>query len=151
MALAYTGRIFNAAMEMPNRLGILWDGQIYDLTHGVEGLLVIPKDAEAKKNAERFIAFASAPDRLAALADLTAYGPMRQSAIRMVGKHPSLGVEMAPYIPTGDDRLAHGLKFDSLWWNAHGGEIAKRFADWRNGVDSSEKTASDSAPSAAKP
>ncbi len=128
MGLAYTGRIFQNTVEAPSKVGILWSGQIYDLDHWA-----IPKSSKRKSQAAEFIAFASRPDRLAAHAALTAYGPARKSAIAVVGAHPVVGVEMARFLPTAPEHLETALRFDQGWWEKHGAEIEKRFDAWREG------------------
>ena len=89
MAAGYSGRIFRAAVGARQRIDVMWDGQIYDLD-----LWAIPKAATNKDEAKRFIAFATEPAQMAAQAALIAYGPMRKSAIALVGKHPSLDIDM---------------------------------------------------------
>lgn len=126
MAAGYSGRIFRAAIGDRQRLGVIWDGQIYDLD-----LWAIPKSAKNKDGAKRFITFATDPARLAAQAQLIAYGPMRKSALSLVGKHPVIDVEMAAFLPTAPDNFKKALKFDDAWWAAHGEELQKRFAEWR--------------------
>jgi len=127
MAAGYSGRIFRAAIAARQRVDVLWDGQIYDLD-----LWAIPKAAANKDDAKRFIAFASEPGQMAAQAALIAYGPMRKSAIALVGKHPSLGIDMKEYLPTAPDNFRKALKFDEAWWNEHGAELATRFQTWRD-------------------
>jgi putative spermidine/putrescine transport system substrate-binding protein len=126
MAAGYSGRIFRAAVGDRQRLGVIWDGQIYDLD-----LWAIPKNARNKAGAVRFIAFATDPARLAAQAQLIAYGPMRKSALAMVGKHPVIAVEMQDFLPTSPNNFKKALKFDEGWWNAHGADLQKRFEEWR--------------------
>ncbi|MFD0988309.1 extracellular solute-binding protein [Methyloligella solikamskensis] len=128
MGIAYTGRIFRNAVEAPSQVGILWDGQIYDLDHWA-----IPKTSSRKGQAAEFIAFASRPDRLAAHAALTAYGPARPSAIPLVGDHPVVGVKMARFLPTAPDNFENALHFDQGWWDKHGEEVEERFDAWRQG------------------
>ena len=128
MAAGYTGRIFRAAVG-DKRLGIIWDGQVYDLD-----LWAIPKGAKNKDAANRFIAFASDPTRIAKQAELIAYGPMRKSAIDLVGKHPVIGADMKPFLPTAPENFQKALKFDEAWWNTNGAEIEKRFAAWNASV-----------------
>jgi len=125
MAAGYSGRIFRAVVGDQQRIGILWDGQIYDVD-----AWAIPKAARNKKEAMRFISFATSPARLAAQAQLIAYGPMRKSAVQMVGKHPVIGVEMQAFLPTAPDNFKKALKFDAAWWNEHEAELSKRFAAW---------------------
>ena len=126
MAAGYSGRIFRAVVGDRQRLGILWDGQIYDLD-----LWAIPKGAKNKDGAKRFITFATDPARLAAQAQLIAYGPMRKSAITLVGKHPVIAVEMKDFLPTSPDNFKKALRFDEAWWNQHGEQLAKRFQEWK--------------------
>ncbi|MGH6749152.1 MAG: ABC transporter substrate-binding protein [Methyloceanibacter sp.] len=130
MAAGYSGRIFRAAVGDSKRLGVIWDGQVYDLD-----IWAIPKGAKNKDGAKRFIVFASDPARLAAQADLIAYGPMRKSALQLVGKHPVINVEMKDFLPTSPDNFKKALRFDEAWWSAHGEELTKRFQEWRGPGD----------------
>lgn len=130
MAAGYSGRIFRAAVGDSRRFGVIWDGQVYDLD-----LWAIPKGAKNKDGAKRFIAFASDPARLAAQAELIAYGPMRKSALQLVGKHPVINVEMKEFLPTSPDNFKKALKFDDAWWSVHGEELTKRFQEWRGPGD----------------
>ena len=100
MAAAISGRIFRAAVGARQRIDVLWDGQIYDLD-----LWAIPKGAANKDDAKRFITFATEPAQMAAQAALIAYGPMRKSAIALVGKHPSIDIEMKGFLPTAPDNF----------------------------------------------
>jgi putative spermidine/putrescine transport system substrate-binding protein len=127
MAASYSGRIFRTAIGNPERMGLLWDGQIYDVD-----LWAIPKGAANKDLAKRFVAFASAPERLAAQARLIAYGPMRKSAVPLVGKNPEVGVEMENFLPTSPENFKNALRFDATWWTEHGEELTKRFVAWRD-------------------
>jgi putative spermidine/putrescine transport system substrate-binding protein len=127
MAAGYSGRIFRAAAGARQRVDVVWDGQIYDLD-----LWAIPKSAANKDEAKRFIAFATEPAQMAAQAALIAYGPMRKSAIALVGKNPSIDIEMKSYLPTAPDNFRKALKFDEAWWNEHGTELATRFQTWRD-------------------
>jgi putative spermidine/putrescine transport system substrate-binding protein len=126
MAAGYSGRLFRATVGDRQRLGVIWDGQIYDVD-----LWAIPKNAKNKEGAKRFIGFATDPARLAAQAQLIAYGPMRKSALALVGKHPVIDVEMKNFLPTAPDNFKKALKLDDGWWSTHGGELQKRFAEWR--------------------
>lgn len=144
MGLAYTGRIFQMSMKQPGSLGIVWDGQIYDLD-----FWTIPENSANAALAKRFIAFAEQPDRLAADAALTGYGPMRRSALSVHAAVPVAGVTLNDLLPTTSEHLAHALQFDAQWWQAHGEAIAKRFSTWRAAV-TPEETARDANPPKAK-
>ena len=126
MAAGFSGRIFRAAVSARQRIDVLWDGQIYDLD-----LWAIPKGAANKEDAKRFIAFATEPAQMAAQAELIAYGPMRKSAIALVGKHPSIDIEMKGFLPTAPDNFKKALKFDEVWWKEHGEALETRFKTWR--------------------
>ncbi len=126
IAAGYNGRIFRALAGSRESMDLLWDGQIYDLD-----IWAVPKTAPNKDAAKRFIAFAATPERLAAQARLIGYGPMRKSAIPLVGKHPEIGVEMMRFLPTAPENFKNALKFDEAWWNERGGDVAKRFETWR--------------------
>jgi putative spermidine/putrescine transport system substrate-binding protein len=141
MAAGYSGRIFRAAIGAHQRLDVLWDGQIYDLD-----LWAIPKAAANKDDAKRFIAFATEPARMAAQAELIAYGPMRKSAIPLVGKHPTIDIEMKSYLPTAPDNFHKALKFDEVWWDGHGEELGKRFDAWREQASTAEGGQTGSVP-----
>lgn len=135
MVAGYSGRIFRAAIGDRRRIGVLWDGQIYDID-----AWAIPKAAKNKKEAMRFISFATEPAQLAAQAQLIAYGPMRKSAVQLVGKHPIINVEMQAFLPTAPDNFEKALKFDEAWWNENGEALSKRFAAWRAGTEKNTET-----------
>ncbi len=129
MAASYSGRLFRAAAGDRN-IDILWDGQIYDFD-----AWAIPKSSDNKKDALRFIRFATVPARLADQAELTAYGPMRKSAFPLVGKHPVINVEMLEFLSTAPQNFQKALKFDAAWWRGNGAALQKRFAAWRARVN----------------
>jgi putative spermidine/putrescine transport system substrate-binding protein len=141
MAAGYSGRIFRATIGAHQRLDVLWDGQIYDLD-----LWAIPKAAANKDDAKRFITFATAPARMAAQAELIAYGPMRKSAISLVGKNPTIDIEMKSYLPTAPDNFHKALKFDEVWWDGHSEELGKRFETWREQASTAEGGQTGSVP-----
>jgi putative spermidine/putrescine transport system substrate-binding protein len=147
MVAGYSGRIFRAAVGDQRRVGVIWDGQIYDLD-----AWAIPKAAKNKEAAMRFISFATDPARLAEQAQLIAYGPMRKSALDLVGKHPIIDIEMKNFLPTAPDNFKKALKFDDAWWTEHGEALGKRFADWHAQVvaEAAAKEAERKAKEAAK-
>ena len=124
MAAGYSGRIFRAA-ALDRNLEILWDGQIFDLD-----AWAVPNTSKNKTEAMRFIRFATAPAQLAAQARLTAYGPMRKSALSQVGKHPAIGVDMQRFMPTAPANNQKALRFDQAWWDENGATLSSRFEQW---------------------
>jgi len=129
MGASYSGRLFRAAAGDRN-VGILWDGQIYEFD-----AWAIPKTSDNKAEAMRFISFATSPARLAEQAALIAYGPMRKSALQLVGKHPILDVEMLGFLPTAPQNFGGALKFDDAWWRDNGEALSKRFSAWQAKVE----------------
>ncbi len=125
IALGFNGRIFSAIVRDHQPLGIIWDGQIYDLD-----LWAIPRSAENKDAAKAFVKFATAPQRLAAQTEWFPYGPMRKSALALVGKHAEADVDMADFLPTTADNMSNALRFDGAWWQAHEKELGERFEAW---------------------
>lgn len=132
MAAGYSGRVFRTAVGDRN-IGVLWDGQIYDLD-----AWAIPKTSNNKEEAMRFVRFATAPAQLAAQARLTAYGPMRKSALPLVGKHPVLGTDMVEHLPTAPNNFQNALQFDGSWWQESGTPLNQRFARWAAEVRAAE-------------
>jgi hypothetical protein len=57
---------------------------------------------------------------------------MRKSAIALVGKHPSIDIEMKGFLPTAPDNFRKALKFDEVWWKEHGEALETRFKTWRD-------------------
>jgi len=132
MAAGYSGRIFRAAVG-DRHIGVLWDGQIYEVD-----AWAIPKTSSNKKEAMRFISFATSPARLAEQAQLIAYGPMRKSAVQLVGKHPIINVEMQEFLPTAPENFKKALKFDDSWWQQNGEALSTRFAAWASQIEAAQ-------------
>ena len=104
-------------------LGIVWDGQVYDVEY-----LAIPAKAANAAEAERLIQFATSTERLAAVARQIPYGPMRRSAIKVVGTHAVTGEGMAAYLPTSEANLAEAVRFDPVWWRDNAERVASAVA-----------------------
>lgn len=105
-------------------LEVIWDGQVYD----VEYLAIRTASSDPDK-AARFVTFATAPERLAAIASEIPYGPMRRSAVTLVSRHPVTGDDVQPFIPTSDDKLSTAVRFDPAWWQAHAATVALSVAE----------------------
>ncbi len=128
MALAFNGRVFQTAMRHPGRLGLIWQGQIYEFD-----FWAVPKRAPHRERALDFIKFALAPERQALQSRWFPYGPTRISALSMIGKHAELGVAMLPYIPTAKRNFREALQRNRVWWEANKQRLAALFADWKAG------------------
>lgn len=125
MTMGYSGRAFMEIATGTKPIKILWDGQIYDVD-----VWAVSKTASNKPEAMKFIAFASGADRLAETARQLPYGPMRRSAVALVGNHAILGTDLKPFLPTAPDNLATALRFDGTFWKSHQEELTLALEDW---------------------
>lgn len=125
MAAAFNGRIFAAAVGEGKPFEILWDGQVYE----TEGY-VIPKGAKHVEDALKFIAFASAPEQLAAQASWISYGPARKSSGPLVGMYQDGKTDMKPHMPTAEANLVNALPSSYEFWVDHDSELNERFNAW---------------------
>ncbi|MGH1419029.1 MAG: extracellular solute-binding protein [Hyphomicrobiaceae bacterium] len=142
---AFNGRVFiDSARGAP--ISIVWDGQIYDTNY-----YAIPKDAPNQQGAEKFVAFATKTAQLAGHAELIAYGPRKRSAIAELSLHPTLGIELAPYLPTHPRNVKRALARDAAWWDLNRPRLAHAFANWMSGTEArAEKRAQDAIARKAK-
>ncbi len=130
MALSYSGRAFTEITSRLHPFDIIWDGQIYDVEYWV-----ISKKVRNEEHAHQFLRYALAPERLAAQARLFPYGPMRKSAIALVGKHAHLDVDMQRYLPTRPAHLENALRLNTKWWADNEKRLKSRFEAWLKGED----------------
>ena len=125
MASGYNGRFFSAAQDEGMPVTIVWDGQVinYDTWSILNG-------SQKQEMAQQFIMFATAPEQLAALAELIPYGPARTSALARVGLHERTGVPMRDHLPNAPQNVGRALFGDSLWY-AHTRDVrSRRFEAW---------------------
>jgi putative spermidine/putrescine transport system substrate-binding protein len=128
MASGYNGRFFNARLDTNSPIEIIWDGQVQE-----RQTWVIPQRADHSDAARDFIQFATTTERMAAIANHIAYGPTRNSAHALIGRHPSSGFDMRPHIPTHPYNASTAIRKDVLWYAQTYRRILQRFTDWRNG------------------
>ena len=125
LATAFNGRAFYAIARDNKKLGLVWDGQIYDLD-----MWAVPKGTPNRDAAFAFIAFSIKPERLAEQTRWFPYGPMRKSAIAKIGKHAEVNVEMRDFVPTAGDNFKRALQIDSTWWEANAERVTLQFEAW---------------------
>jgi putative spermidine/putrescine transport system substrate-binding protein len=119
----YNGRWFSAIAEEKQPFTILWDGQVLD----IDGWAVSAKG----KNIDavmKFVKYATDTQRLADQAKYISYGPARKSSGPLVSKHATLGIDMAPHMPTA--YADQGFLTNFAWWADNGDEMNERFAAW---------------------
>ena len=125
MAVAFNGRIFNAAVAEGKPFKILWDGQIMDLD-----VFVIPKGAPHRDAAWEYVKFATGTQPLADATKWISYGPTRKSSLPLVSTFNDGKTEMASHLPTAADNLKNAVLADPAFWTDHGTELNDRFNVW---------------------
>jgi putative spermidine/putrescine transport system substrate-binding protein len=125
MASAYNGRLFSAIEEESQPISMLWDWQVFD----IDGW-VIPAGGKNIEIVKKYVKWATDTQRLADQAKFISYGPARKSSAPLVGKHATLGIDMAPHMPTSPENAKNTLLFNYVWWSDHRGELDERFAAW---------------------
>ncbi len=128
MATAFSGRAFYAIASELKPYRMIWDGQIYDLS-----VWVVSNRSRAKAEALDFVSFATKADRLAAFARWYPYGPLRLSAVGMVGRHPTLGIDLAPFLPTAEANMTSALRFNELFWQHNEAPLKQSLEAWIKG------------------
>lgn len=125
----YNGRLFALIEEQKQPVAMLWDWQVFDLDGWVvpAGL-----SADKQKAVMDYLYFATDTQRLADQAKYISYGPARQSSAPLVGKHASLGIDMAPHMPTDPKNAKHTLLYNYEWWADNRDELDQRFQSWLN-------------------
>lgn len=125
MASGYNGRFFSARLDN-SPIEIIWDGQVQE-----RQTWVIPKEAQHPGAAADFIRFATTTDRMVDIANRIAYGPTRQSASQLIGRHPEAGFDMRPHIPTHPLNATTAVRKDVLWYARTYQRVLQRFENWQ--------------------
>lgn len=129
MALTSNGHAFiEQARSGP--LGLIWQGQSLHLS-----FYAIPKNVSDPDRAKQFVAFASRPQQLAALARQIPYGPTRRSAIAgtLGMRHAVTGQELEPFLSTAPENLRDAVRFDPIWWQENSARMAAALDIARHG------------------
>lgn len=125
MTTAFSGRAFYALASELRPYKLIWDGQVYDLS-----LWVVSAKSSAKDQAMQFVSFATRADRLAAVARWFPYGPVRLSALDLVGTHPTLGVDLNPFLPTHPANMTNALRFNERFWQHNEAVLTQSLEAW---------------------
>jgi len=125
MTIGFSGRAFMEIATGTKPIKILWDAQIYDID-----VWAVSKSTHNKDGALKFVAYASASDRLADTARQLPYGPMRRSAVGLVGNQAVLGTDLKPFLPTTPDNFATALRYDGTFWRNHLAQLGPELEDW---------------------
>ncbi|MGI9337014.1 MAG: extracellular solute-binding protein [Gammaproteobacteria bacterium] len=129
MGSTYNGRLFALIEEERQPVRMLWDWQIL----AFNGWIVPAGLPAAKqKRVMDYLYFATDTQRLADQAKYISYAPTRKSSAPLVGRHATLGIEMAPHMPTNPKHTANVLHTNVEWWADHRDEMDQRFQVWLN-------------------
>ena len=127
MGSTYNGRLFAAIAEQGQPIGMLWDAQMMDF----DGWIIpkgLPEDRLAR--VKDFLFFATDTQRLADQAAYISYGPARASSAPLVGTHATLGIEMAPHMPTDPANATNVFVTQYEFWADYRDDIDAKFQAW---------------------
>ena len=123
----YNGRLFALIEEQKQPVKMLWDAQIFDLA----GWVIPAGLSEARQQrALDYIRFATDTQRLADQAKYISYGPARASSAPLVGQHATLGINMAPHMPTDPGNAKNTFLYNYEWWADYRDDIDAKFQAW---------------------
>ena len=118
MSAAWNGRLYRPMVEDNAPIGIVWDGQVWEIE-----FLAIPKGSRNLDDAKQFIKFASSTRGLADIANNIPYGPTRKSSQAKVSE------TIRKMLPT-ENLNSTSLRFDSVWWAENINTVRERFEQW---------------------
>lgn len=127
MGSTYNGRLFSVIEEQKQPVAMLWDAQVFDLDGWIIPAGLSP---ERKARAMDYIYFATDTQRLADQAKYISYGPARASSAPLVGKHETLGIEMAPHMPTDPANATNAFLYNFEFWADYRDDIDAKFQAW---------------------
>ncbi len=127
MGSTYNGRLFSVIEEEKQPVAMMWDWQVFDLDGWV-----VPAGAPNKAEVMEYLKFATDTQRLADQAKFISYGPARASSAPLVGKHETLGIDMAPHMPTAPDNATNTLLYNYEFWADNVDDLNERFTAWLN-------------------
>jgi len=93
---------------------------------------IIPTGLSPEREARAldYVKFATDTQRLADQAKYISYGPARKSSAPLVGKHASLGIEMAPHMPTDPENAKNTFLYNYEWWADYRDDLDAKFQAW---------------------
>ena len=127
MGSTFNGRLFAAIAEQGQPIGMAWGYHVMDL----DGWIVpagLPPERLAR--VMDFLRFGTDTQRLADQAAYISYGPARASSAPLVGNHATLGIPMAPHMPTDPANMTGAFVTNYLWWADYRDEMDARFQAW---------------------
>ena len=127
MGSTYNGRLFSLIEEQNQPVAMLWDYQVFDLDGWI-----IPAGLSEERQARAldYIMFATDTQRLADQAKYISYGPARASSAPLVGKHETLGIDMAPHMPTDPANSKTAVLYNFEFWADYRDDMDAKFQAW---------------------
>jgi putative spermidine/putrescine transport system substrate-binding protein len=130
MGSTYNGRLFSVIEEQKQPVAMLWDAQVFDLDGWIIPTGLSP---ERQARALDYVKFATDTQRLADQAKYISYGPARLSSAPLVGKHATLGIDMAPHMPTDPNNAKNTFLYNYEFWADFRDDIDAKFQAWLAG------------------
>ena len=127
MGSTYNGRLFALIEEQKQPVAMLWDAQVFDLDGWIIPAGLSP---ERLARALDYVYFATDTQRLADQAKYISYGPARKSSAPLVGKHATLGIDMAPHMPTDPNNAKNTFLYNYEFWADYRDDIDAKFQAW---------------------
>ena len=127
MGSTYNGRLFSVIEEQKQPVAIMWDAQVFDLDGWIIPTGLSP---ERQARALDYIYFATDTQRLADQAKYISYGPARKSSAPLVGQHATLGIDMAPHMPTDPNNAKNTFLYNYEFWADNRDDIDAKFQAW---------------------
>ena len=127
MGSTYNGRLFSLIAEQGQPVAMLWDAQVFDIDGWIIPAGLTP---ERQARALDYIMFATDTQRLADQAKYISYGPARMSSAPLVGKHATLGIDMAPHMPTDPANAKNTFLNNYEFWADYRDDIDAKFQAW---------------------
>ena len=127
MGSTYNGRLFSVIHQQKQPVGMLWDAQVLDLSGWIIPAGLPP---ERERRAKDYIRFATGSRRLADSTRYIPYVPARRSSMPLIGRHATLGIDMAPHMPTHPDNAKIVLHYNHAFWADNRDDIDAKFQAW---------------------
>ena len=127
MGSTYNGRLFSLIAEQGQPVEMAWNWQMFDL----DGWVIptgLPEDRLAR--VLDYVRFATDTQRLADQAKYISYGPARLSSAPLVSTHATLGIDMAPHMPTDPNNAEKTFVNNYEWWADYRDDLDAKFQSW---------------------
>ncbi|MDX8352422.1 extracellular solute-binding protein [Cognatiyoonia sp. IB215182] len=127
MGSTYNGRLFSLIAEQGQPVEMAWNWQMFDLDGWV-----IPTGLSEDRLARvlDYVRFATDTQRLADQAKYISYGPARASSAPLVSTHATLGIDMAPHMPTNPNNAENTFVNNYEWWADYRDDLDAKFQSW---------------------